>query len=241
MESRVNRTLQVLNIENKRPTIKDFKKSFKLWKRLTAPLLLPESFSVADLEIVSLTHEENFHIETTTKTLKPVSECFLQFATERDAQLVLGFAQSLDLYDPSTLRYSSVNFALPLRSPATRCRLRQIGNLLARLKEIEAEIETLGTVKYGDPILHSHFQDKAEYAKRLVQIKSERKAGASCDMDTYHDLRTIKPVDLSAMQARLQTLYDEKCDALIELRELQCHCNQDAESAANDFDFEASL
>ena len=236
-----NHSVQVLNIEYKspstRPTIKDFKKSFKLWKKLTAPLLLHDSVSV---EIVSLTHEENFCVNAQTKRLEPVSECFLQFASEKDVQMVLGFAQGLDLYESCTARYCPVNFALPLRSAATRTGLRRIGNLLERLRETEAEIETLGTVKYGDPILHSHFQEREEYAKRLVQIKGERAAGTSCDMDTYHDLRTMKPVDLAAMQGRLQRLYDAKCDVLIELREIQC-CGDDVEALVIDFDFDASL
>jgi len=237
--------VQVLKLLNGRdkPTIKDFKKSFKLWKKLTAPLVVPLTVVIGEMEIVSLTVEENFYIDACSKKFNCVLECFLQFAKAEDAQLVLDYARNFELYhhhNHAQLSHIIIDFIRPRYTATTRANLRQIGSKIGRLNDIDNEISALGVVKYGHPILHNHFQDKEEYAKRLAQIKGERSVGLSCDMETYHDLRTIRPVDIAALQARLQALYDEKCDALILLREIQLSM-LDCESEMVDFDFETLL
>lgn len=237
--------VQVLNISNDRdkPTLKDFKKSFKLWKKLTLPLLVPDTIVIGELEIVSLIVDENFYIDSCTKKFKCVTECFLQFAKVEDAQFVIDYALNFELYHHhkhTQNSHSIVDFIKPRHTTTTRTMLRQIGSKIARLNDIDTEISSLGVVKYGHPILHNRFQDKQEYAKRLTQIKGDRAMGLTCKLEAYHDLRTIKPVDIAAKQAQLQALYDEKCDVLIFLREIQLSM-LDCETEMIDFEFETLL
>jgi hypothetical protein len=206
----------------------DFRNSFESLnhRKRVEPIQLPE--------IVSVEMEENFQVDG-GKRVKCVRECFIEFASEEQACMVLAMKKlQLTVKNSNECYGSSVEFIQPSRPASARKTFRTIGNLLTRLNAIGWELKTIGAVRkmFGMPEPSDKFLDKTWFHSQLEGFKAIRASGKSLDHNAHGPLFSRKPVDIPALKAQIKTLYDEECDILIQLREFQAN--------GIDFDFEVS-
>ena len=167
-----------------------------------------------------LTMERNYMLDGSGKVLPGTEdEFYITFRREEDASYVLGL-QSL------TLRYANVGrtvgFTQPAKNLETRATFRKIGALVKRVRAIEGELKAMGAVWEGDGYKPGpKYVDKSWFVTSIAGMKRAREAGLSIDRHVYGALKGRKPVDMAKLEARIKTLYDEECDALIALREFQ--------------------
>jgi len=213
------RIVQVLGLKGQHAVTSDFKVSFEKANeqmRQDERKWIPGHFNV-DTEF-------NYTVDVEFK-LKPVeSQTFVTFNHVRDACHVLGMKEfHLVIKGNGGMQNFSVKFVKPAQNSATRALFRKIGGLVDRIKEIEKELKELGAVRdCGVPKPNPNiFLDKSFFEQGLLAWKRARAAGQSLDHHSYAPLKYRKPVDMAKLQARMKTLYDEECDALIELREYQ--------------------
>lgn len=191
----------------------DFVSSFSLEKMCNPQLSLKKLlFQV----------EENYVLKA-NKQLQQVKEAFLQFQTAEDARFVLGLKNHpLQIQLPNCKLVQTLNFSIPTRDFATRQTLRKMGGLVDRIHLINKELEVLGAVRCeGIPRPSERFVDRIQYEALMNQWKCSRERGVSLDSTAYTILRTKKAVDLQQLHQSITQLYDEECDALIQLREFQ--------------------
>ena len=99
---------------------------------------------------------------------------------------------------------------------------RKIGKLVERVRVIQGELKSMGAVWEGDGYKPGpKYVDKSWFVTSIAGMKRAREAGLSIDRHVYGALKGRKPVDMAKLEARIKTLYDEECDALIALREFQ--------------------
>lgn len=171
---------------------------------------------------IVFTVEENYTLKT-NKQVQQVKECFLQFQTAEDASYAVATKEhNLQIQLSNCKLSQSVSFSRPSRDFATRETMRKIGGLVDRLASIENTLEMMGAVRCdGIPRPSDSFIDKTRFESFMSQYKLCRESGFSLDPTAYTLLKTKKPVDLKKLQSSIKTLFDEECDALIQLRELQ--------------------
>jgi hypothetical protein len=177
----------------------------------------------------TIVREDNYKLDEDLNPV-PVVEHFVCFRDNADACHALGL-QVLQLEimpvggtcfgmpAPATV----VNVVKPTRTPTVRAKYRRIGALVARLKEIKQEFQEIGAVRDGGlPRLSPSFVDKSWLVAQnnMPRWKRLRSQGESLDHNAYGAL-LMKPVARGPIEARIRALYDEECDALIELRCLQ--------------------
>jgi hypothetical protein len=157
--------------------------------------------------------EDNF-VHGESFKLHQIKECFIKFNTPDSADFVLGLQ----------IPFSSdrTKLSKPKQNAATRATYRKIGSLVTRIREIEEELKKLGAVREcGRPIPHSNFGDRSYFAEQVPKWKRALEAGTMLDHHAYAPLKHFKMVDRQRLQSRMDTLFNEECDALIKLREFQ--------------------
>ena len=140
----------------------------------------------------------------------PVVEWFVEFGTVSDAKAVLAL-KHLNLHVP-------VKFARPSQDSEVRGTFRLIGQLVARLRDIETEYQRIGAVRVrpGLPVLASDMRDEKEVRLELEQMKLQRADGRSLD-DTYYAALLQIPVKTDELNSKIRQLFDEECDLRIEV------------------------
>jgi hypothetical protein len=167
-----------------------------------------------EIVIEKISTEENFVHDESFK-LRRINECFIRFNTAYSADYVLGL--QIPFFS------GRITLSKPNQTAATRATYRKIGNLVTRIKEIEDELNKLGAVRECNsrPNPPQHFVDRSAFVELLPKWKRAREAGTIFDHHTYAPLKHYKMVDRQSLQARMDTLYNEECDTLIQLREFQ--------------------
>lgn len=213
-----SRVVQVLGIsENRGVRSSDFRRSFEashvnMRNHEKDLMWIPGHFKV--------TNEYNYELDKDFKFKPAVEQIFLTFDHVKDAYHAL----SLKNFHMTIKGIVGVpvKFVNPAQNSGTRETFRKIGCLVYRVKEIEEELKSLGAVsEYGRPKPPPTFFDKAYFGEMLPQWKRVRAAGQALDHHAFMPLKCRKPVDMKSLQARLDALYNEECDALIQLREFQ--------------------
>jgi hypothetical protein len=120
----------------------------------------------------------------------------------------------------------AVKFGKPIRDLVTRETYREIGMLVDRIKEIGKELQTIGAVRengFGPPKLSDKYAERSYYIQNdtLAAWKRTRAAGYSLEYHPYMLLKHKRPIDTAKINSRIKALYNEECDALIQLREFQ--------------------
>lgn len=169
--------------------------------------------------IIAVSMQDNYILDA-NRFLKPIRMCFIKFSTDEDVCIALGLKEMR--YTEGSQGFTA-HFILPTQTSSTRDYYRSIGKLVTRLGEIDNELTKIGAVReYGtNPKLGSGFVDKSIVLDALVKMKAVLAIGYSLDHHMYALLASMRPVDTSAVNARLKTLYDEECNILIQLREFQ--------------------
>lgn len=165
--------------------------------------------------------EDNYQLDADLRPV-PVVEHFICFRKNNDARNALGL-QVLQGTPGTANTTVAVNVVKPTQTPTVRAKYRRIGTLVDRLREIRQELEAIGAVRDGGrPRLSSSFIEKTWLAapNNLPRWKRLRSQGESLDHNAYGAL-LCKPVARGPIEARIKALYDEECDALIELRDFQ--------------------
>lgn len=173
--------------------------------------------------IESVTMQDNFTLDL-NRNLQPIRMCFIEFSTEEDVYMALRLKKmNVGIKTNSRINYVNVEFIQPTQSSATHKTFRTIGNSLARLGEIDKELNKIGAVRRqgGMPELKACFFDKVWYLAKIQECKAIRATGKSLDLNVHGPLASVKPVDSEALKLLIKTLYDEECDILIQLREFQ--------------------
>ncbi len=175
----------------------------------------------------TIVREDNYKLDEDLKPV-PVVEHFVCFRDNADAcyalclqvlQLVTMGGTCFGMPAAATV----VNVVKPTRTPTVRAKYRRIGALVARLKEIKQEFQEIGAVRDGGlPRLSLSFVEKSWLVAQnnMPRWKRLRSQGESLDHNAYGAL-LLKPVARGPIEARIRAVYDEECDALIELRYLQ--------------------
>jgi hypothetical protein len=163
----------------------------------------------------SVETEENYKVGS-DHGLQKVLEYFVCFQSDKDACYALGLEQM------RLNNGQSVGFVQPSRGASERAMWRRIGALVERIAAIDVEIKKMGVDHTGGQLnsLGPRFLDRTYFPQWVPAWKRTRLAGASLDHNAYGALMR-QPVDATTIAARFKALYDEKCDALIELREHQ--------------------
>lgn len=136
------------------------------------------------------------------------------------------------------------NFSSPRRDTRTRAAYREIGTLITRLRQVDAQLRTIGAVpgRGGIPVLSDKLIQKEDfdvYVESFVdRIKAKPRAGAmgantakpSSDMsnvNTTNDKETLHSwlctrtrVDRRKHQETLEPLVDERIDILLKLSQI---------------------
>lgn len=216
------RVVQVLGVGGRVVWSSDFRRSFE---SLPAKHIIDhsnESFLKWIPAPFELETEYNYALDKNLK-LKPAEEQhFITFNNVKDARHALGLKDCV--LTLKEIKMIPVTFVKPAQNSATRETFRKIGGLVDRVKEIEKELKTLGAVRdhgYGRPMPSPTYLDKAYFVEMLPQWKRARSAGQALDHNACGVLKCRRPVDTKSLQARLDALYNEECDALIQLREYQ--------------------
>ncbi len=99
-----------------------------------------------------------------------------------------------------------------------------IGGLVQRLREIQSELKRMPIItrEYnGRPTLSQKYLDRSFFAELVSNSKRARAAGKMLDHHAFVPLKYYKMADTKKLQSRMDALYNEECDVLIRLRELQ--------------------
>ena len=225
-------TVQILGLEpfTVPSIILDLETSFQQYQNslinqgfgcMSKPVYLPDGFSVAT--------EHNHIVDMAAGGhLKPLTEYFLHFAKHEDVCLVLGAKTiTIPLFwngGNSPQARQSIQFVQPARDAATRALWRSIGEHIERVKAIDAEFLKMNVHReHGQPMLPKDVLDKSFFLdpKNLPQWESTRAAGGVLGHHAFAYLRSYTPINAATLQARITTLYNEQCDALIQLRKHQ--------------------
>lgn len=173
---------------------------------------------IESVQIENVIMEENYFPDS-NKRLQRRSECFIIFKTIRSAEYALGLEK---IYLLLPMQHCQMILTRPKQTSVVRTTYRKIGALIQRIGDIGKEITALGAVReYSRPKLPSSFLDKSVFTEEIPKWKRARAAGQALDHHAYTPLRYCKMVDKKALQTRLDKLYNEECDALIQLREFQ--------------------
>jgi hypothetical protein len=180
---------------------------------------LPDGLSVATEH--NYTPDANGH-------LKPVTEYFLHFNTHQDVCYVLAFKTIKAPFSWATGNASHYEIELtkPARDAATRALWRSIGEHIERVKAIDAEFLKMNVDRdnvNGFPQPPKNVLDRSFFLdpKNLPQWESTRAAGGVLGHHAFAYLRSYTPINAATLQARITALYNEQCDALIQLRKHQ--------------------
>jgi hypothetical protein len=114
--------------------------------------------------------------------------------------------------------------AAPARTGPMRATYRMIGGLVQRLREIQSELKRMPIItrEYnGRPTLSQKYLDRSFFAELVSNSKRARAAGKMLDHHAFVPLKYYKMADTKKLQSRMDALYNEECDVLIRLRELQ--------------------
>jgi hypothetical protein len=210
------RVVQVLGLNGRVVLSSDFRYSFE-----AASGKLRWSPSRFNLDT-----EYNYEMDKDLKLKPGEKQRFLVFSNVKDARHALGLKEfTLIIKDGTGSTGIPVQFVKPAQNSATRETLRKIGGLVDRIKEIDDELKSIGAVReYGDgvPTVSSTTHlDKKWFAMNMPEWERKRAAGLSLDRNAYVPLKWRKPVDSAKLQAKMKALYDEECDALMQLRKFQ--------------------
>jgi hypothetical protein len=222
--------VQVMGLENSIASgrILDLETSFQQYQtsqinrgfgRGSEPVLLPDGFPVAT---------EHNHIVAASGHLKPLTEYFLHFAKHEDVYRVLDLKpiHMPLVYGQGCTGGASIQFVRPARDAATRALWRSIGEHIERVKAVDAEFVKMKVNRddyNGCPGLPKDVIDRSFFLdpKKLPLWESTREVGGSLDHHAFAVLRNFTPINTAALQARITALYNEQCDALIQLRKHQ--------------------
>jgi hypothetical protein len=207
------RTLQVIGLVQeegkKKVTAEDIRYSLEYHSRRVRG----EEWNGA---VTRLTKETNCRVDEHFKLQPPVAESFVEFGTVSDAKSVLALRHlNLHVRENDVV---PVKFILPSQDPEQRATFRLIGQLVARLRDIEREYQRIGAVRVrpGLPVLASGLRDEKEVRVELEQMKQQRADGRSLD-DTFYAALLHIQVKTDELNAKIRRLYDEECDIRIEI------------------------
>ena len=173
--------------------------------------------------ILGVSMQDNYVIDPATKQLQPQRVCFINLKTATDAAMVLDFG-TLNVVGTNQHGGTgvAVTFVSPAETSAKRDALRRVGKLVTGVREINEQLTRMradysqGIPKPPQDLIHA-----ALYAELLTKAKQIRQAGGTLDPSTAATLLTRQPADISAIQARMTALFNEKLGLVIQIREFQ--------------------
>ncbi len=170
--------------------------------------------------VVSVFMEENFK-RNERNCLTPEKQLFIEFMSEADSNYVLGLQRvHMMVSDRSG---ALVEFQKPIENTATRAAKRKVFELKKRISEIKEEYKTMGAVTSnpGKPTLPVKFQNKTFFMQAILACERKRKAGKELDYHEYNSLTHYVLKDTDKLNARIDVLYNEECDAWLALRKYE--------------------
>ena len=204
------------------PKTSDFVQAFERFRSMQPrqpqpPPPVPANFSV--------TTERNF-APNADGSLKPAEqEYFIHFANYEDACYALGLQQPLhvNIQAGTNAPGFNVQFSKPTRGDAERKAWRAVSEIIERLAGIDSDLAAIGAARDGNgvPRIAPKYIDLDEYDHDMRGWKQARADGATIDAETYSILRHRTPLAAAPVLRRIKQLFDEECDLLIRLRELQ--------------------
>jgi hypothetical protein len=173
-------------------------------------------------------HMEDGYVLDPRKRVQRELMCFVDLATEADAETLLARGSATIRYELTAGCYTSieVKFVRPAKSRSQRAALLRIGLLVARLGEISHEFQELGAVRIANgtsvvPRLGKRMASRDEYATALERYEQCLAGDGRLSAAAYAYLAEKTPVDTDAIEQRLAALFREECQALVQLRRLQ--------------------
>ncbi len=173
-------------------------------------------------------HMEDGYVLDARKRVQRELMCFVELATEGDAEMLLTKGSATIRYELTAGCYTSieVKFVRPAKSRSQRAALLRIGSLVARLGELSHEFQELGAVRLANgtsivPRLGKRMASRDEYAVSLERYEQCLAGDGRLGAAAYAYLAEKTPVDTDAVELRLAALFREECQALVQLRRLQ--------------------
>ena len=218
----MTRTLLVVGLNRNMPKLSDFVASFE---HLRARRGRYEGVGMPSFSGFKVLHEKNYKFQDGKWT--EVDECFLRTRGVKEARFLLDLGRfDLSVRESFGTSGFSVRFVPATQDDETRQKFRTVGALVERLAVVKKELSTIelaNQVFDGRPMLAQKYVDKSVYKNSLEDWKRKRSAGLPLNRMDSHMLMSWVPVALEELTARLNKLWDEQWDIMIELREFQAN------------------
>ena len=219
----MTRTLLVVGLyKNMPPKLSDFVASFEHLRNRRGRY---EGVGMPSFSGFKVLHEKNYKFQDGKWT--EVDECFLRTRGVKEARFLLDLGRfDLSVRESFGTSGFSVRFVPATQDDETRQKFRTVGALVERLAVVKKELSTIelaNQVFDGRPMLAQKYVDKSVYKNSLEDWKRKRSAGVPLSSMDSHMLMSCIPVALEELTARLNKLWDEQWDIMIELREFQAN------------------